>query len=83
MLYEVITLTKRVPTIAACCLGVTLGAWSLALPHTLAGWSLARDGIGYLIPMCYLVWSLRYGKQVGPNPWNAKGLEWEQRNNFV
>ena len=35
-------------------------------------------GIGYLIPMCYLVWSLRYGKQVGPNPWNAKGLEWER-----
>jgi len=35
-------------------------------------------GIGYLIPMCYLVWSLRYGKRVGPNPWNAKGLEWEQ-----
>jgi cytochrome c oxidase subunit 1 len=35
-------------------------------------------GLGYLIPMCYLVWSLRYGKQVGPNPWNAKGLEWER-----
>jgi cytochrome c oxidase subunit 1 len=35
-------------------------------------------GVGYLIPMCYLVWSLRYGKPVGPNPWNARGLEWEQ-----
>ncbi len=34
-------------------------------------------GVGYLIPMAYLVWSLRYGKVVGPNPWNAKGLEWE------
>jgi cytochrome c oxidase subunit 1 len=34
-------------------------------------------GVGYLIPMCYLVWSLRYGKRVGPNPWNARGLEWE------
>ena len=31
-----------------------------------------------LIPMVYLVWSLRYGRRVGPNPWNAKGLEWEQ-----
>jgi cytochrome c oxidase subunit 1 len=35
-------------------------------------------GIGYLLPMCYLVWSLVYGKQVGRNPWRAKGLEWEQ-----
>jgi cytochrome c oxidase subunit 1 len=33
-------------------------------------------GIGYLIPMTYLVWSLRYGKKVGKNPWNAIGLEW-------
>jgi cytochrome c oxidase subunit 1 len=34
-------------------------------------------GIGYLIPMTYLLWSLRYGKKVGKNPWGAKGLEWE------
>jgi cytochrome c oxidase subunit 1 len=34
-------------------------------------------GVGYLIPMTYLLWSLRYGKKVGKNPWNAKGLEWE------
>ncbi len=33
-------------------------------------------GIGYMIPLFYLVWSLRYGKVAGPNPWNAKGLEW-------
>jgi cytochrome c oxidase subunit 1 len=33
-------------------------------------------GIGYLIPMTYLVWSLRYGRKVGKNPWNAIGLEW-------
>jgi cytochrome c oxidase subunit 1 len=34
-------------------------------------------GVGYLIPMIYLLWSLRYGKVVGPNPWEAKGLEWQ------
>jgi cytochrome c oxidase subunit I len=34
-------------------------------------------GIGYLVPLVYLVWSLRYGKEAGPNPWGAKGLEWE------
>jgi cytochrome c oxidase subunit 1 len=33
-------------------------------------------GVGYLIPMIYLVWSMRYGKPAPPNPWGAKGLEW-------
>ena len=33
-------------------------------------------GVGYLIPFVYLLWSLRYGKVAGPNPWGAKGLEW-------
>jgi cytochrome c oxidase subunit I len=34
-------------------------------------------GIGYLIPLIYLIWSIRYGPIAGPNPWGAKGLEWE------
>jgi cytochrome c oxidase subunit 1 len=34
-------------------------------------------GIGYLIPMIYFVWSMRYGPAASANPWNAKGLEWE------
>ncbi|MDH3255122.1 MAG: cytochrome c oxidase subunit I [Acidobacteriota bacterium] len=34
-------------------------------------------GVGYLIPMIYLVWSMRYGKRAGANPWGAVGLEWE------
>jgi cytochrome c oxidase subunit 1 len=34
-------------------------------------------GVGYLIPLIYLLWSLRYGPPAGPNPWGAKGLEWE------
>ncbi len=33
-------------------------------------------GVGYLIPMIYLMWSLRYGKRAGSNPWGAVGLEW-------
>jgi cytochrome c oxidase subunit I len=33
-------------------------------------------GIGYLIPLIYLIWSMRYGPPAGPNPWGAKGLEW-------
>ena len=34
-------------------------------------------GLGYLIPLVYLTWSMRYGPAAGPNPWGAKGLEWE------
>jgi cytochrome c oxidase subunit 1 len=34
-------------------------------------------GLGYLLPMIYLVWSLFYGKKATMNPWGAKGLEWE------
>jgi cytochrome c oxidase subunit 1 len=32
--------------------------------------------IGYVIPLIYLIWSMRYGPIAGPNPWGAKGLEW-------
>ncbi|MGQ9791123.1 MAG: cytochrome c oxidase subunit I [Armatimonadota bacterium] len=34
-------------------------------------------GIGYLLPMLYLLWSLRNGALAGPNPWGATGLEWK------
>jgi cytochrome c oxidase subunit 1 len=33
--------------------------------------------VGYLIPFVYLIWSLRYGRVAGANPWLAKGLEWQ------
>ena len=33
--------------------------------------------IGYMLPLLYLVWSLRYGAVAGPNPWQARGLEWQ------
>ena len=33
--------------------------------------------IGYLLPLIYLTYSLKYGPAAGPNPWKAKGLEWE------
>jgi cytochrome c oxidase subunit 1 len=34
-------------------------------------------GVGYLMPMVYFLWSLRYGAVVSANPWQAKGLEWQ------
>jgi len=33
--------------------------------------------VGYLLPLVYLIWSLGYGKEAGPNPWRATGLEWQ------
>jgi len=33
-------------------------------------------GVGYLIPVIYLLWSLRHGKPAPANPWGGKGLEW-------
>jgi cytochrome c oxidase subunit 1 len=33
-------------------------------------------GVGYLIPMIYFIWSLKYGALASPNPWGATGLEW-------
>jgi cytochrome c oxidase subunit 1 len=32
--------------------------------------------VGYALPLCYLLWSLRFGRKAGPNPWGAVGLEW-------
>jgi cytochrome c oxidase subunit 1 len=34
-------------------------------------------GIGYLMPLLYLLWSWRYGKPAPANPWRATGLEWK------
>jgi cytochrome c oxidase subunit 1 len=34
-------------------------------------------GLGYLIPMVYLIWSMRYGRPATANPWKARGLEWQ------
>jgi cytochrome c oxidase subunit 1 len=32
--------------------------------------------VGYILPLCYLLWSLRYGEVASDNPWGATGLEW-------
>ena len=32
---------------------------------------------GYLLPMVYLVWSMRYGPVASANPWPSTGLEWK------
>ena len=34
-------------------------------------------GLGYVIPMIYLAWSMRYGRNAPDNPWGSTGLEWK------
>jgi cytochrome c oxidase subunit I len=34
-------------------------------------------GVGYLLPLLYFFWSLRYGEVASANPWGATGLEWQ------
>ena len=34
-------------------------------------------GLGYLIPLVYFMWSLKYGPPAPANPWGASGLEWK------
>jgi cytochrome c oxidase subunit I len=34
-------------------------------------------GVGYLLPLLYFIWSMRYGEIASANPWGATGLEWQ------
>jgi len=34
-------------------------------------------GVGYVVPLIYFAWSMRYGKAAPANPWGATGLEWD------
>jgi cytochrome c oxidase subunit 1 len=49
--------------------------WQVLNVLSTAGASILA--IGFLLPMLYLTWSLKYGKIAGPNPWESTGLEWE------
>jgi cytochrome c oxidase subunit 1 len=34
-------------------------------------------GVGFLLPLFYFLWSMRYGKRSSDNPWGAVSLEWD------
>ena len=34
-------------------------------------------GVGYILPLFYLLYSLKFGPKAVPNPWKATGLEWQ------
>jgi cytochrome c oxidase subunit 1 len=34
-------------------------------------------GVGYVVPLIYLIWAWKYGDEAPANPWRATGLEWK------
>jgi cytochrome c oxidase subunit 1 len=47
------------------------------LLHVLSSAGAVTLAVGYLMPLGYLAWSLRYGPRAPANPWRATGLEWQ------
>jgi cytochrome c oxidase subunit 1 len=45
--------------------------------HVLSTAGASILAVGYLLPMIYLLYSLRFGEVAGPNPWGATTLEWQ------
>ncbi|MEP7338407.1 MAG: cbb3-type cytochrome c oxidase subunit I [Acidobacteriota bacterium] len=45
--------------------------------HILSSAGASILAIGFIMPVVYLAWSIKYGEKVGDNPWMAAGLEWE------
>jgi len=45
--------------------------------HVLSTAGASILAIGFIIPIIYLMGSLKYGKIAGDNPWEATGLEWK------
>jgi cytochrome c oxidase subunit 1 len=45
--------------------------------HVMSSAGASILAVGYLLPLVYLAWTMRYGRRAGPNPWDARGLEWE------
>jgi cytochrome c oxidase subunit I len=45
--------------------------------HVLSSAGASILAVGLILPMIYLLWSIRYGEVAGDNPWGAPGLEWK------
>jgi cytochrome c oxidase subunit 1 len=54
---------------------VELPSWQVLHVLSTAGASIL--GVGLMIPLIYLAWSLRYGRIAQANPWDLPGLEWQ------
>src|SRR5437879_13888898 len=49
--------------------------WQVLNVLSTAGASILA--IGFLLPMLYLIWSVKYGKVAGQHPWGCRGLGWD------
>jgi cytochrome c oxidase subunit 1 len=47
------------------------------LLNILSSTGAAVLALGYVLPFCYLGWSLLRGRRAPANPWDATGLEWQ------
>jgi len=45
--------------------------------HVMSSAGASILALGYVLPLVYLTWSMRYGRVAGPNPWDVRGLEWQ------
>lgn len=45
--------------------------------HVLSSAGASILALGFIMPLVYLTWSVKYGEKAGDNPWPAAGLEWE------
>ncbi|NBO64492.1 MAG: cytochrome c oxidase subunit I [Acidobacteria bacterium] len=45
--------------------------------HVLSSGGAFVLAVGFLLPLFYLTWSLKYGQVAPNNPWKAFGLEWQ------
>ncbi|MBL8172110.1 MAG: cbb3-type cytochrome c oxidase subunit I [Acidobacteria bacterium] len=45
--------------------------------HILSSAGASILALGFLMPVFYFAWSIKYGKPAGANPWGAVGLEWQ------
>jgi cytochrome c oxidase subunit I len=45
--------------------------------HILSSAGASILAIGFLLPLIYFAYSLKYGEEAGDNPWKAFGLEWQ------
>jgi cytochrome c oxidase subunit 1 len=54
---------------------VDLVSWQVLHVLSTAGASIL--GFGLMMPLIYLIWSMRYGRIAEANPWHLPGLEWQ------
>ncbi len=45
--------------------------------HVMSSAGASILAVGYIMPLIYLFWSMRYGPRAPSNPWGATGLEWQ------